>query len=330
MDYFSKLRQGTLYRPHVDKLLAEMESRLTLEEVPGELLRSATNQTQIPKNLSRLELRIARGPRGWNGLVIGFPGSTEELTTKMIGTPELRKILYPMADLRRRISDRYAIELPCVYLLGVSFPDVILKKLRLLDLIIPHIVVLTHDLPDRSEPRPPAGRPGEQGVQERLCYDMKDQDGLRVPVEGGHIRLDYVTHELPTNEATYGREQLDILGLDKQDKSLVAFEIKGPRCGRVELENLFFQGLAHRRWLELNIRALKFIFDQPGGRRIDMRKRVRLILGLFEPRVPDLFWELRAQAMGRDRYLKVDFVRLAEPGGSDAPLALSRINKEAE
>jgi hypothetical protein len=36
------------------------------------------------------------------------------------------------------------------------------------------------------------------------------------------------------------------LGVDREDKSLVAFEIKGPHPGRVELENLLLQGLAHR------------------------------------------------------------------------------------
>jgi hypothetical protein len=70
--------------------------------------------------------------------------------------------------------------------------------------------------------------------------------------------------------------------------------------------------------------GVKFVVEGPRGRHINTRKRVRLILGFFDDDVPDLFWEMRDEAMQRDSYLEIDFVHLAQPGGLGAPLELSR------
>lgn len=328
--YFRALSEGNvLEERYVNDLLAEMESRLTIEEVPSELLRANANQAKITELLSRLPLRVARGPKSWGGLVIGFPGSGEQLTTEALGTPYLRKILYPILDLHRRIRDHYGERLPCLYLLGVRFSDVILRKFRLLEDVIPHIIVLTNALL-RPEP---SGLPefpsqvNEQWIQVWLRRRMMSEYGLLVPAENGDIQLDYLSHELSTGEGTIGHEQLDILGVDMEDKSLVVFEIKGPDCGRVELENLFLQGLAHRKWLERNKMAIKFMFDGPRGRRINTRKRVRLILGFFQEEVPELFWEMREEAM-RDPYLEIDFVDFVQSGGLDGELELAQKKRE--
>ena len=122
---------------------------------------------------------------------------------------------------------------------------------------------------------------------------------------------------------------MDILGYDKTDHSLVAFEIKGPHPSRVDLENLFLQGLEHQKWLELNKMAVKFVIDGPKGRRVNTKKRVRLVLGFFNKEVPDLFWELRRQALRHDRYLRIDFVRFAHPPESDKELVLTRYDLTA-
>jgi hypothetical protein len=59
--------------------------------------------------------------------------------------------------------------------------------------------------------------------------------------------------------------------------------MKGPEAKRVEIENLFLQGLEHRNWLEYNKMAVKLMFDGVRGPRINTRKRVRLLLAFFEP-----------------------------------------------
>jgi len=83
-----------------------------------------------------------------------------------------------------------------------------------------------------------------------------------------------------------------------------------PGASRVEIGNLFLQGLEHRNWLEYNKMAVKLIFDGVQGRRINTRKRVRLLLALFAPEVPPLFHKLRAEAMRKDRHLDIDFAKL--------------------
>ena len=77
------------------------------------------------------------------------------------------------------------------------------------------------------------------------------------------------------------------------------------------LENLFLQGLDHRNWLDSNKMAIKFMLDGPSGRRIDTRKRVRLLVGFFGDAPQALFSHLRNAAIKRDRHLSVDFVRFS-------------------
>ena len=323
--YFRTLSEGgVLDERAVADLRARLELHLRLDKVPEELLRRSNDQHKITDYLTRLDPRVATGPKSWGGLVIGFPGSPRQLTTQTLGTPYLRKILYPALDLHQRLNAHYGRRLPCLYLLGARFPDVVLRKFRLLAQVIPHLIVLTSDLlnavstpvPECSDSRT------EQFVQTRLCTIMQ-QEGLKVPVEGGELRLRYLAHELPTGEGTREPERLDILAVDETDRSLVAFEIKGPHASRVELENLFLQGLEHRDWLERNKMGVKLLVEGPKGTGINSKKRVRLVLGSFGTHVPDLFWALRRQAMRYDRYLQIDFVRFdrTDEGGK---LVLSR------
>jgi hypothetical protein len=133
--------------------------------------------------------------------------------------------------------------------------------------------------------------------------------GLDVPANRASFSLGYVSHEVPTFEGTRNPERLDILGYDQASGALVAVELKRREAGRVELENLFLQAWEHRTWLEENKRAVKFLFEGPRGRRINTRKRARLVLGIGGDSVPDLFWQLRDNAQKSDPHLEIDFVR---------------------
>ncbi len=311
--YSKQLKAGDLDGSAIASLLAELDTHLSCEAVPDDFLHGGERGPTITKWLSRLPLRVATEPRGWAGLVVPFPGSPAQLATGNVGTPYLRKILYPTLDLFHRLNDdeRYKGRMTCLYLLGAQFSDVFLRKFRLLSHVIPHVIVLTDELVQAlSAPLSDCSKPrNEACVQARLVEQMKD-GGFRVQLQGGDMELDYLMHEVPTGEGTQKPERLDILAVDKGDKSLVAFEIKGKHAGRVERENLFLQGLEHRDWLERNKMAVKLLLDGPGGTRINTRKRVKMLLGWFGGEVPDHFWELREQAMRYDRYLRIDFVRL--------------------
>lgn len=310
--YFKSLNR--LSRETVDQLLATLRQRhLRIEPIPSEVLSRSSLGPKVTEELTRLPIYLARGVRSWNGLVVCFPGNRKELTTAFVGTPYLRRILYPMLDLYRRLQITAAKDLQCIYILGERFPDVMLRKFRLLDQVIPHVIVLTGDIyksMKRAALLPVPKTKNEAWVQAMLCREMAAPHGLAVPLRGGQTRLGFIAPELPTGEGTKHPERLDILAYDKSDHSLVAVEIKGPKASRVEIENLFLQGLEHRNWLEYNKMAVKLMFDGVRGRRINTRKRVRLLLAFFEDRVPPLFHDLRDEAMRKDRHLSIELGRL--------------------
>lgn len=265
---------------------------------------------QITGYLSKLELYLCRGIRSWQGIVVGFPGTIYDLTPENVGTPYLRKILYPIVDMHAKLNrEEY---FPCLYILGSRFNDVFLRKFRFLKMLIPHVIVLTEDLrknAERKKKEVPTGKGtprSEHYYQKRLCDRMMIQEGLRIHTsENKHLSLGFLSYEFPTVQGTKHLERLDILGYDLDDHSLVAFEIKGPEASEIELDNLFFQGLEHRDWLEENKMAVKFAFDGPRGKRINTRKRVKLVLGFMDGSVGERFKKLKAQAMKRDKYLEI-------------------------
>jgi hypothetical protein len=227
-----------------------------------------------------------------------------------------------MLELHRRLRISGKAEQLCIYFLGDRFPDVFIRKFRLLDQVIPHVIVLTGDIlksKKKTDLPPVPENESEAWVQAMLCRKMETSLGLVVPNRNGKAHLGFIAAELPTGEGTKNPERLDILAYDKRDHSLVAFEIKGPDANRVEVENLFLQGIEHRNWLEKNKMAVKLMFDGVRGRRISTRKRVRLLLAFFEDQIPLLFYELRDEAMKKDLHLCIDFVRLVirESGGAE-------------
>ena len=323
--YFAALSTGNvLDTSSVEVVMEALASRLTLEAVPPALLRAGPGHAKITEQLSRLPIRVATAPRGWGGLVVGFPGASQQFTAASVTTPYLRHILYPMLDLHARINAHYRDRLPCLYLIGVRFPDVFIRKFQLLSQIIPHVIILTPDMLRQPAFEPPVlpMTINEQWVQVWLRRQMMRPEGLHLPLKDDARRLGYLSHEVSTGEGSDRRERLDILGVDMEDGALVAFEIKGPDCGRVDLENLFLQGLDHLQWLEQNKLGLKLMLDRPRGRRINTRKRARLLLGFFGEVVPDLFSELRREAMRRDPYLRIGFVRFALSGDASPALSL--------
>ena len=329
-NYRRALKKGNIVPlSAVNALLCIIKQHMEIEPLPKELSISKKWGNKITDTLTKLEIYIARGDRSWEGLVVGFPGTKEQLSTESVGTPYIREILYPMLDLHRRIQKSEGRRMPCLYLLGERFRDVFLRKFNLLDAVTPHVVVLTNDLlknlqSSSKKVSPKHSKITEAWIQDFLCRRMMASKGLKIPVNKGSITTGFISYEVPTFEGTQNPERLDILGYDKKDNSLIAFEIKGPDCGRVQLENLFLQGMEHRNWLEENKMAVKFMFEGPKGKAINTKKRVRLMLGFCGNSVPSLFFELKKQAMRKDPYLKIDFCRLIAPENVNCELKIIR------
>jgi hypothetical protein len=319
--YFRLLSKGGLSQATINLNLKHMkEMGLQKATIPPELISKNKYGEKITEQLTRLPLFIIEGNPSWEGLLVGFPGTVGELSTKSVGTPYLRMILYPILDLHHRLQSEYKGDkrFPCIYFVGERFSDVFLRKFELLKEVIPHIIILTHDIYECSMNKkdPPTTKEGprnESWTQMKLCKLMDSTEGLQIPLSPNKsINIQYLSNEIPCNEGTENPERLDILGYDKSDHGLITFEIKGPGVGRVELENLFLQAIEHRNWIEKNKMAVKLLFDDgPKGKRINTRKRVRLLLGFYGDNVPHLFYELREEAKRRDPYTEIDFVQLA-------------------
>lgn len=325
--YFSDLTNHKLSTKSIQPLLNYMGTIMQYEDIPVSIYKSGQHGPKITEQLTRLDIRMVTGNKSWEGLLVAFPGDRHDLTIKKLTSPYLRMILYPILDLHHRISEYSGLKMPCVYLVGDRFPDVIYRKFYLLRYVIPHVIILTNDLYRNSllenkVPKTKKDSRNESWWQMQLCHHLTKEDGLKIPLrENQSINLGLLSHEVPAAKGTENPERLDILAYDKDDHSLVSFEIKGPKCGRVELENLLLQGLEHQNWLEKNKMAVKFLYDRgPKGRRINTKKRVRLILGFCDEETPQHFHEIRQEAERRDPYLKIDFVRMFKTSGGNISL----------
>ncbi|MBD3377432.1 hypothetical protein GF406_20560 [candidate division KSB1 bacterium] len=317
ISYQKALNDGILSKKSINNIVEFMISRGMSVDTSSELV---LKQKKNTKYRPKIELYMCTGNKSWEGLIAGFPGNKEDLMTVNVGTPWIRKILYPVLLMYTRIRFEYKRAMPCLYLIGAHFDDVFLRKFSFFNSLIPHVIILTEDLRKWADRKTEDislstyKQINEDYFQKSLCEQMTLSDGLMIPIsQGNHMRIGLISHEFPTAAGTKRSERLDILGYDIDDHSLVAFEIKGPDAGRPELENLFFQGLEHRNWLEENKMAVKFAFEGPNGKKINTRKRVKLVLGISGEKIPDLFQDLRHDALNRDRHLQIEFCRILSP-----------------
>ena len=239
--YASSLNKGTLSKRAVNNILELMNSRgMSVEKLPAEILKQTGYRPKI-------EFWVCRGNRSWEGLIVGFPGTKKDLSTQNVGTPFLRKILYPMLVLHRELKWHYSRPMPCLYLIGDHFNDVFLRKFSFLSSLAPHVIVLSEDLRkwiDRKTGHLPTEKPtaiNEYYLQKSLCEMMDTKDGGCLPSASGEdIRAGLISYEVPTVAGSVKTERMDILGHDLNDHSFVVFEIKGPDSeGFVQAGSLF-------------------------------------------------------------------------------------------
>jgi hypothetical protein len=98
--YFKLLTTGSLSKTTINSVLDHITCLdLNIAEVPPSLIKKNEYGEKITDHLTRLHLSVIEGNPSWEGLLVGFPGNVMELSTKSVGTPYLRMILYPILDL---------------------------------------------------------------------------------------------------------------------------------------------------------------------------------------------------------------------------------------
>ncbi|MGB4204089.1 MAG: hypothetical protein WBJ84_00535, partial [Bacteroidales bacterium] len=238
--YAKGLAEGSLDLGAINRIINFVSTkRMSCSKEEGEELKKKTGYK------IKLPVYTVRGDKRWQGLAVGFPGTKDDLRTENVGTPWLRLILYPIIKMFKQFSDDHDGKMRSLYLMGTCFNDVFLRKFEFLKFVVPNVIILTDDLLKCHDKKAPAFPPlktderhlkSEAYYQASLIEQMQGDSGLEIPIgERESIRVKYVAHEVRTVEGTIYPERLDILGYDINDKSLVAFEIKGPKPKRVEL-----------------------------------------------------------------------------------------------
>jgi len=236
--YIYHVRDGELSLQAVKSLMLHVSKHLVVSEIPEDILNSGN---KITYNLASLPIYLVKGHKSWSGIAVCFPGNKQDLQTEKIGTPYIRSILYPILELSRRVKKKEPGRFECIYIVGEYISEVLLRKFRLLKSITPNIIVLSKNIlalagPVSAIKAVPPSKINEDFVQKSLCRKLLTPVGLSIPTRSDNINVGYIKHEMKTQCGTKEPEKLDILGYDKDDGSLIAFEIKGPTCSRVELE----------------------------------------------------------------------------------------------
>jgi hypothetical protein len=106
--YFSLLSKGGISQTTINKILDLMiEQDLKINPINPGIYKEYEFGGEITKQLTRLNLSIVEGNPSWEGLLVGFPGTVGQLSTKSVGTPYLRMIMYPILDLHHRLQSKY-------------------------------------------------------------------------------------------------------------------------------------------------------------------------------------------------------------------------------
>jgi hypothetical protein len=208
--YFNLLKTDRLSKTTINSVLDHMgklglRNSLVLPDLKKK--NTTKNEEKITEYLTKLDLRLIEGNKSWEGLFVGFPGNVNELSTKSVGTPYLRKILYPILDLHHRLQTQTGKRLPCIYFVGERFSDVFLRKFDLLKEVVPHIIVLTHDLNACSKNKKlplktEILQENESWTQMKLSQMMKSEKGLVIPTKKKELSIRFLSYEVPCNEGT--------------------------------------------------------------------------------------------------------------------------------
>lgn len=81
--YAQALKEGSLNKTAINNISDFMISRgMSIEKSSAVILK----QKKITRYRPKLELFMCRGSRSWDGLVVRFPGTKEDLLTKNVGS----------------------------------------------------------------------------------------------------------------------------------------------------------------------------------------------------------------------------------------------------
>jgi hypothetical protein len=242
--------------------------------------------------------------------IVGYGGSRTDL--RDLPTPLQTELLPLVFEHWNKISaGNSAIPL---LILGHSFDEVFLRKIRLLKIAIPDIRLIQYINVLRFKTLQESFQRIKEHYENNLTKIMKIKNEvmdfqaavveyLKAGGELGGYSYDVLDCEVPAGEGTKKSEVIDILALERKRKWLTVIELKYEKLLNARLQSVIFQGLDYCNWIEDHKRGLAMLFPEHA---IDVRRRTRLILINGPEKFPESHKEFAKACNLHDRYQEVE------------------------
>lgn len=242
--------------------------------------------------------------------IIGYGGSGTDL--RDLPTPLQTELLPLVFEHWNKISaGDSAVPL---LILGHSFDEVFLRKIRLLKIAIPDIRLIQYINVLRFKTLQESFQCIKEHYENNLTKTVKIKNEvtdfqaavveyLKAGGELGGYSYDVLDCEVPAGEGTKKSEVIDILALERKRKWLTVIELKYEKLLNARLQSVIFQGLDYCNWIEDHKRGLAMLFPEHA---IDVRRRTRLILINGPEKFPESHKEFAKACNLHDRYQEVE------------------------
>ncbi len=242
--------------------------------------------------------------------IVGYGGSGTDL--RDLPTPLQTELLPLVFEHWNKISAGNSA-VPFL-ILGHSFDEVFLRKIRLLKIAIPDIRLIQFINVYRLESIKERFRCIKEHYEANLTKAVKIKNEvmdfqaaivgyLKAGGELGGYSYDVLDCEVPAGEGTKKSEVIDILALERKRKWLTVIELKYEKLLNARLRSVIFQGLDYCNWVEDHKRGLAMLFPE---HIIDVRRRTRLILINGPEKFPESHREFAKACNLHDRYQEVE------------------------
>lgn len=242
--------------------------------------------------------------------VVGYGGSGKDL--RDLPTPLQTKLLplvfrhwHEIAEGNKKIP---------LLILGHSFDEVFLRKMRILNVAIPDLRLIQFINVHRFNSINDRFNTINNHYVNSLMKDKKIKNEvndlhtavveyLKAGGELGGRSYHVLDCEVPAGEGTVKSEVIDILALEKKRRWLTVIELKFEKLTNASLQSVIFQGLDYCNWVEDHKKGLNMLFSKY---KIDTRRRTRLIIINGPEKFPQFHKDFADSCIKKDRYQEIE------------------------
>ena len=242
--------------------------------------------------------------------VVGYGGSGKNL--RDLPTPLQTELLPLVFNFWHKVS-KGNVKTPLL-ILGHSFDEVFLRKMRLLNDAIPDLRLIQFinvyrfssikrrfDMYDYHCQRHLAEKPSIRN--EVNDFHPSIVDYLKADGELDGKKYYVLDCEVPAGEGTVKSEMIDVLALERKKRWLTVIELKYEKLDNRRLQSSIFQGLDYCNWVEEHKEGLAMLFSD---HKIDTRRRTRLIMINGPQKFAEFHKQIAHNVTLRDRYQEIE------------------------